>query len=117
MQKIVVSTRVDEKKYRELLDYCEKNEIKLSDYLRNNLDTKEKIIIPKARRNVAAKRHLLKTISYRIISSGFGFLILWQTTGDPKIGAAFTTAELLYKPFLYFIHERLWYRFIKYGIK
>jgi uncharacterized membrane protein len=66
---------------------------------------------------VQAKRHLIKTISYRIISSSIGFLILYIATGDAKVGATFTTAELLYKPFLYFVHERVWYKWIKFGLK
>jgi uncharacterized membrane protein len=63
------------------------------------------------------KRHLLKTISYRILSSSIGFIILLITTGSIKVGATFTIAELIYKPFLYFLHERWWFKYIKYGIK
>ena len=65
---------------------------------------------------VSAKRHLAKTISYRIISTLVGFLIMWAATGSIKIGAAFGIAELLYKPIQYYIHERVWYRWIKYGL-
>jgi len=63
------------------------------------------------------KRHLLKTISYRILSSSIGFIILFFTTGSVKVGATFTIAELIYKPFLYFCHERCWFKYIKYGVK
>jgi len=65
---------------------------------------------------VSYKRHLAKTISYRIISTTVGFLIMWSLTGNIKIGAAFGAGELLLKPFLYFLHERVWYKWIKYGI-
>lgn len=65
---------------------------------------------------VSAKRHLAKTISYRIISTLIGFLIMWAATGSIKFGAAFGVAELLYKPIQYYIHERIWYRFIKFGL-
>lgn len=65
---------------------------------------------------VSAKRHLAKTISYRIISTLVGFLIMWWATGNIKFGAAFGVAELLYKPIQYYIHERVWYRFIKFGL-
>jgi len=65
---------------------------------------------------VSAKRHLAKTISYRIISTAVGFLIMWLVTGSIKFGAAFGVAELLYKPLQYYIHERVWYRFIKFGL-
>jgi uncharacterized membrane protein len=63
------------------------------------------------------KRHIAKTISYRIVSTTVGFLIMWWISGSIKIGAAFGAAELLLKPFIYFLHERIWYLWIKYGLK
>jgi uncharacterized membrane protein len=63
------------------------------------------------------KRHIAKTISYRILSTTVGFLIMWGISGSIKIGAAFGAAELLLKPFIYFLHERFWYKWIKYGLK
>jgi uncharacterized membrane protein len=65
---------------------------------------------------VSSKRHLAKTISYRIISTLIGFLIMWWITGKIEIGAAFGTIELVYKPIQYYIHERVWYRWIRYGL-
>ena len=65
---------------------------------------------------VSAKRHLAKTISYRIISTLIGFLIMWSITGKIEFGAAFGVIELLYKPIQYYIHERIWYRWIKFGL-
>lgn len=62
------------------------------------------------------KRHIAKTISYRIVSTTIGFLTMWTITGSIKWGAAFGIAELLWKPIQYYIHERIWYKFIKYGI-
>jgi uncharacterized membrane protein len=62
-------------------------------------------------------RHIAKSISYRILSTTIGFLLMWWISGSIKIGTAFGAAELLFKPFLYFIHERLWYKWIKYGLK
>jgi uncharacterized membrane protein len=66
---------------------------------------------------VESKRHLAKTISYRIVSSGVGFLIVWLSTGSVKVGATFTIAELVYKPIQYYVHERIWYKYIKFGLK
>jgi uncharacterized membrane protein len=66
---------------------------------------------------VDKKRHIAKTISYRIVSTIIGFLIMWIISGSIKVGAAFGVAELLYKPIQYYIHERIWYKYIKYGIK
>ena len=66
---------------------------------------------------VDKKRHIAKTISYRIISTVIGFLIMWVISDSVKIGAAFGIAELVYKPVQYYIHERIWYKWIKYGLK
>lgn len=66
---------------------------------------------------VEQKRHIAKTISYRILSTLIGFAIMALITGNVKIGAAFGVAELIYKPIQYYIHERIWYRWIKYGLK
>jgi len=65
---------------------------------------------------VLAKRHLAKTVSYRILSTSIGFLIMWYVTGSVKIGAAFSIAEMLLKPALYYLHERAWYRWMKFGL-
>jgi uncharacterized membrane protein len=66
---------------------------------------------------VDRKRHIAKTISYRIISTLIGFLLMWSISGSIKFGAVFGVAELIYKPIQYYIHERVWYRWIKYGLK
>jgi uncharacterized membrane protein len=66
---------------------------------------------------VEKKRHLAKTISYRLLSTMIGFIIMWAISGSIKIGAAFSIAELVYKPIQYYIHERIWYRWITYGLR
>jgi uncharacterized membrane protein len=66
---------------------------------------------------VERKRHIAKTISYRVISTIIGFIIMWWISGSVKVGAAFGVAELVYKPIQYYLHERIWYRWIKYGLK
>jgi uncharacterized membrane protein len=66
---------------------------------------------------VDKKRHIAKTISYRILSSGIGFLGVFLVTGSLKAGTFFSIAELIYKPIQYYLHERIWYKYIKYGLK
>ena len=63
------------------------------------------------------KRHIAKTISYRIVSTMIGFIIMYMVSGSVKVGATFSIVELLYKPIQYYIHERVWYIYIKYGLK
>ncbi len=65
---------------------------------------------------VEKKRHIAKTISYRIVSTAIGFFIMWLVSGSIKVGAAFGVAELVYKPIQYYIHERIWYKWIKFGL-
>lgn len=69
-----------------------------------------------SRLKISYKRHLAKTISYRIISTLIGFLIMWRASGSVEIGATFGIVELAYKPLQYYIHERVWYRFVKFGL-
>lgn len=66
---------------------------------------------------VSKKRHIAKTISYRLLSTLVGFTIMLIATGSVKIGAAFGIAELLYKPIQYYIHERIWYKYINFGLE
>jgi uncharacterized membrane protein len=66
---------------------------------------------------VQNRRHIAKTISYRIVSTGIGFMIVWLASGSIKVGATFSLAELVYKPIQYYIHERIWYKYIKFGLK
>ena len=66
---------------------------------------------------VERKRHFAKTISYRILSTLIGFLLMWWISGSIKVGTAFGVAELVYKPIQYYIHERIWYKWIKFGLK
>jgi uncharacterized membrane protein len=65
---------------------------------------------------IQKKRHIAKTISYRVVSSACGFLAIFITTGSYRIGAAFTFGELVFKPILYYFHERFWYKQIKFGL-
>jgi len=66
---------------------------------------------------VDRRRHIAKTISYRVISTLIGFVLMWLISGSVKVGAAFGIAELIYKPIQYYIHERVWYKWIKYGLR
>jgi uncharacterized membrane protein len=65
---------------------------------------------------VSKRRHIAKTISYRVISTTIGIVVVWGVSGSLKVGTAFGIAELVYKPVQYYIHERVWYRWIKYGL-
>jgi len=61
-------------------------------------------------------RHLLKTITWRIIGTLDTMLLGWFVSGDHKVGLTIGSLELLTKMVLYYGHERIWYS-VDYGIK
>jgi uncharacterized membrane protein len=63
------------------------------------------------------KRHIAKSISYRFIGT-ITTIILTITAGLPiKWAGMVGLGELIIKPIIYFLHERFWYKWIKYGLK
>jgi uncharacterized membrane protein len=63
------------------------------------------------------KRHIAKTITYRIIGTLTTFILTISAGLPIKWAGAVSFAELILKPILYFLHERMWYKWIKYGLK
>ena len=61
------------------------------------------------------KRHLAKTITWRIIGTLDTFLLSWFISGDPITGFKIGAAEVITKMLLYYAHERAWYR-INFGL-
>jgi len=57
----------------------------------------------------AVIRHILKTITYRILGTLTTFTAAYIMTGDLNVSGAIGIGELIFKPVLYFIHERIWY--------
>ncbi len=63
------------------------------------------------------KRHIAKSITYRVVGT-LTTIGLTVAAGLPiKWAGMVGVAELLFKPFIYFLHERIWYNWIKYGLK
>tara|TARA_B100000683_G_scaffold277295_1_gene335025 strand:+ start:1426 stop:1647 length:222 start_codon:yes stop_codon:yes gene_type:complete len=65
---------------------------------------------------VSRKRHILKTITWRIIGTLDTMVLSWIITGNWKFGVAIGGVELITKMVLYYLHERAWYKFSKYGL-
>lgn len=59
------------------------------------------------------KRHILKTISWRIVGTIDTMILGWIVTGNPLTGLKIGILEILTKMTLYFIHERIWYKYFK----
>lgn len=66
---------------------------------------------------VHIKRHIAKSISYRFLGSLQTVLIGYMLTGSIYISSIAGSIELVVKPLIYFIHERIWYKWISYGIE
>ena len=66
---------------------------------------------------VSYKRHVLKTITWRIIGTLDTMIISWIITGSWKWGLAIGGVEVFTKMILYFLHERAWYKYSKFGLK
>jgi len=67
--------------------------------------------------HVSKKRHIAKTITWRIIGTIDTIILSWLITGELKLGLAIGGIEVITKMLLYYFHERVWYRWIKYGLK
>lgn len=67
--------------------------------------------------SVSKKRHLAKAITWRIIASITTALIAFAFGLPPKAVGGVFIADLIIKFVLYYGHERVWYRYIKYGVK
>ena len=63
------------------------------------------------------KRHVVKSITYRIIGTITTIILTSMAGLEIKWAAMVGIGELLIKPIIYFLHERMWYRYIKYGLK
>lgn len=63
-----------------------------------------KILIVESR-----KRHLMKTVSWRIIGTLDTITIAWIISGNPMTGMKIGLVEVVTKMLLYYLHERVWY--------
>ncbi|MEM1003088.1 MAG: DUF2061 domain-containing protein [Bacteroidota bacterium] len=56
------------------------------------------------------KRHLAKTITWRIIGTLDTILLSWIISGNPFVGLKVGFAEVATKMLLYYLHERVWFK-------
>lgn len=62
------------------------------------------------------KRHLSKTITWRLVGTMDTMLLAWLITGDPMTGFKIGMAEVVTKMLLYFVHEKVWHK-SKFGLE
>jgi uncharacterized membrane protein len=56
------------------------------------------------------KRHVAKTLTWRLIGTIDTILLSWFITGDGFVGLKIGLVETITKMVLYFLHERVWYK-------
>ena len=56
------------------------------------------------------KRHIAKTITWRVVGTLDTILLGWLLTGDISTGVSIGVVEFATKMVLYFIHERIWFK-------
>lgn len=66
---------------------------------------------------VEKKRHMAKAVTWRITGTLDTMLIGWLVTGSLELGAIIGGIEIITKMVLYYAHERVWYKYIKFGVK
>jgi uncharacterized membrane protein len=62
------------------------------------------------------KRHIFKSITWRLIGTIDTILLGWLMTGNLKVGLSIGGLELFTKMLLYYLHERIWYK-SNFGLK
>jgi uncharacterized membrane protein len=56
------------------------------------------------------KRHVAKTITWRIVGTIDTMVLGWLISGNPMTGVKIGGMEVITKMVLYFFHERVWFR-------
>ena len=56
------------------------------------------------------KRHIAKTITWRVVGTLDTILLGWLLTGDISTGVSIGAVDFATKMVLYFIHERIWFK-------
>jgi uncharacterized membrane protein len=56
------------------------------------------------------KRHIAKTITWRLVGTIDTIILSWIISGDPMVGVKIGMAEMLTKMLLYYLHERAWFK-------
>jgi uncharacterized membrane protein len=61
------------------------------------------------------KRHIVKTITWRVIGTMDTVLLAWLISGDILMGLKIGFVEVVTKMMLYYLHERAWYK-VNFGL-
>lgn len=56
------------------------------------------------------KRHIAKTLTWRIVGTLDTVILSWIISGNPTTGIKIGLAEVITKMILYYLHERTWFK-------
>ncbi|MHA7059235.1 DUF2061 domain-containing protein [Aquimarina sp. M1] len=62
-------------------------------------------------KNQSYKRHLAKTFTWRFVGTVDTIVLSWIISGNPMSGLKIGFAEVITKMVLYYVHERLWFKY------
>lgn len=65
---------------------------------------------------VSAKRHIAKTLTWRVVATTDTFVLAWLITGQVDWAGMIAGFEVATKMILYYYHERAWYKYSKFGV-
>ena len=60
--------------------------------------------------DISHKRHIAKSITWRLVGTIDTIILSWFISGDPFVGLKIGMAEVVTKMFLYYLHERAWFK-------
>ena len=66
--------------------------------------------------NISRKRHIAKTLTWRLTATLTTMIVTWLITKDTTTGLVVGGVEFFAKMPIYYFHERIWYR-SNFGIK
>jgi len=61
-------------------------------------------------KDISKKRHIAKTITWRLLATATTIVLAWIISGDPMIGLKVGGWEFFIKMLLYYLHERVWFK-------
>ena len=64
----------------------------------------------------ALTRHILKTVSYRILGTLTTVTVAYALGASIEVSSMIGIGEILFKPLICFLHERIWYKWIRIGL-
>ena len=60
--------------------------------------------------DISHKRHIAKSITWRIVGTIDTIILSWIISGDPFVGLKIGMAEVVTKMIFYYFHERAWFK-------